>query len=339
MDKKFFFLVGILVVTLALVPRGTAEQDEETEDMLEDTQAADDLVETPGDQEEEAYQYTSEEIERNRWISLSRDGVETTETDEEVIRILDYARQDNATTRTSDSSFMSDEFSQETTEEKRSIIGFDSRYNVPRYGLKNRLSTVGFTENGCTAFLIGPRHALTASHCVYNFTTRTWKRDLGIYMYRDCLRYGIFMDWSRAWVLDINGDPRANIALILLNSSFPTWLVFGFRDPMPTTHVETCGYHHNQSDIHQCVNCSNCFVDLETRQLGPLLLRYSTRMKSTCDIDGAPGSPMVTGSGHVWGVNSHHSPRYNYAVRINKDRFYLLCQWICDNGGTCGPRC
>lgn len=338
MNKKFFFLAGVLVVSLALVTRGTAEQDEETDDMLEDDQVATDLFETSSDQDEDVNHYTSEDIENSRWISLSRDGEESTETDEEVIRILDYARRDNATTRTSDS-FMSDEFSQETTEKKRSIIGFDSRYNVPRYGLKNSLSAVGFTETGCTAVLIGPRHALTASHCVYNFTTRTWKRDLGIYMYRDCLRYGIFMEWSRAWVLDINGDKRANMALILLNSSYPVWLGFGFRDPMPTTHVETCGYHSDQRVIHHCINCSNCFADLETIRLGPLSFSLSTRMKSTCDIDGAPGSPIVTDTGHVWGVHSHHSPSYNYAVRINKSRFYTLCKWMCDTGATCSALC
>ena len=94
MDYKLFFLVSILAVSLADIPAAADD---------------DDLFGTRGDQDEEVYYYTSEEIERNRWISLSRDGVETTETDEEVKRILEFARRDDATIGTVES-YTSDEF-------------------------------------------------------------------------------------------------------------------------------------------------------------------------------------------------------------------------------------
>lgn len=342
MDYKFSFLVGILAVSLALIPIGAAgEQDEEPENTFEDIPAAaddDDLFGTPGDQDEEVYYYTSEEIERNRWISLSRDGVETTETDEEVKRILDFARRDDATIRTVES-YTSDEFYQEASKEKRSIIGTDDRYKTARYGLKSRTCTIGQMENGCTAFLIGPRHAITASHCVYNFTTRTWKRDLGVYMFRDCLRYGTYIDWSRAWILDIHGDSRTNMALIQLSKTFPCWLGFGYRDPMPPTHVETCGYHGDRNLIYRCTYCSNCTTELETTEILGTTITYNTRMKNTCDIYRAPGSPMVTDGAHAWGVHSHQSRTYNYAVRFSKERFYLLCNWLCITGATCSVLC
>ena len=55
MGKKFFFLVGTLVVSLALVPLGTAKQNEETKDTFEDIFNAadnDDLFTTSSDQED-----------------------------------------------------------------------------------------------------------------------------------------------------------------------------------------------------------------------------------------------------------------------------------------------
>ena len=337
MSNKFFFLVGILVVSLILITGGTGESDAEKA-TFEDTPSVpddDNFFATP-DEDEEVYHYTSEEIERNRWISLSRDGVETTETDEEVIRILEFARHENETSHLSDShNFTSDdpELYNVTSKEKRAIIGSDDRYGYPRYGLRGKTCAIGIMENGCTAFLIGPRHAITAGHCVYDYAYRRWKQDLGIYLGRDCNTYGRFADWSRAWVLDVNGDKRYNMAYILLSSSFYSscWLGYGYRDPMPRTHVESCGYHGDKrSGTYPCYYCDDCYA---SRTID------NKRMKNTCDNYRAPGAPMVTSGVYAWGVHSHKSSSYNYAVRITKERFYTLCQWKCNTGARCSARC
>ena len=351
------------MVSLVLITGGTGESDAENKTLSEETTTSqssvvtkttfEDIPSVPdddnsfatSDEDEEVYHYTSEEIERNRWISLSRDGVETTETDEEVIRILEFARHDNAKSHLSESyNFTSDdpELYNVTSKEKRAIIGSDNRYPYPRYGLRGKTCAIGIMENGCTAFLIGPRHAVTAGHCVYDYTYRRWKRDLGIYLGRDCNTYGRFADWSHVWVLDVNGNSRSNMAYIRLSSSFYSscWLGFGFRDPMPRTHVESCGYHGDKrSNTYPCYYCDDCYAELEVTGSWWSRTTHYTRMRSTCDIYRAPGAPMVTGGVHAWGVHSHESRSYNYAVRITRERFYTLCQWLCDNGGRCSARC
>ena len=162
-----------------------------------------------------------------------------------------------------------------------------------------------------------------------------------MYVGRDCYRYGRFADWSRVWIMNANGDARANMAYIRLSSSFYSycWLNFGFRDPMPRTHVETCGYQGDRRGTYSCYYCSHCYAERETTGSWFFRRTYNTRMRDTCDNYQAPGSPMVTDAGHAWGVNSHHSTSYNFAVRITRERFYTLCQWLCDNGARCGPRC
>ena len=59
MDNKLFFLIGTLVVSLTLVPSGTAQPNEEPEDTFEDVPFPndddDDLFTMPGDQDEEVY--------------------------------------------------------------------------------------------------------------------------------------------------------------------------------------------------------------------------------------------------------------------------------------------
>ena len=347
MAYKFFFLAAVLVVSLTLIVGSPVDKDNKTtEATLEETSSTLDKVDPlePLDLGEEVYHYSSEDIERTRWISVSRDGEEIKETDEEVIRILEYARLDNSPVRFSESSNLTeDEVDQVTGKEKRSIIGLDSRYKYPRYGLRGRTCALAYMQNGCTAFLVGPRHAITTGHCVYDFTNRRWKTNIGMYVGRDCYSYGRFADWSRAWVLDVNGNARSNMAFIRLTSTFtaPCWIGYGYRDPMPTTHVETCGYHGDKryTGIYPCYYCSHCYAQLEVINILSYRITYNTRMRSTCDNFNAPGSPMVTNTGYAWGVHSHESSSYNFAVRITRERFYTICQWLCDNGARCSELC
>ena len=59
------------------------------------------------------------------------------------------------------------------------LAGQCSEVNTSRDGLPH--SAVGWLTSGCTAFLVGPRHLLTAGHCVYNH--QGWQAD-GLEFYR-----------------------------------------------------------------------------------------------------------------------------------------------------------
>lgn len=67
------------------------------------------------------YEFTQEEIEKNRIITIDWYGNERVSTDEEVIQTLEYVHRDNST-------FLSDEphFTEDVN--KRDIIGSDNRF-------------------------------------------------------------------------------------------------------------------------------------------------------------------------------------------------------------------
>ena len=90
--------------------------------------------------------------------------IETVSIDEEVIQAaLTQARQGSSTFLRDEPHFISDK--------RRSIIGCDDRYR--RYSTQSipPYSAIGYlAPAGCTAYLVGPRHLITAAHCVHNGT-------------------------------------------------------------------------------------------------------------------------------------------------------------------------
>ena len=108
------------------------------------------------------YHFTQEEIENDRIITIHFNGDEEVSTDEEVIQTLEHIRQDNSTFLYNEPHFtVSDDI------EKRDIIGADNRFHRVITQRRAPYSAIGYLSTGCTAYLVGPRHLLTAAHCLH----------------------------------------------------------------------------------------------------------------------------------------------------------------------------
>ena len=207
--------------------------------------------------------FTQEEIEKNRIITIDRDGKETMSTDEEVIQTLTQAHQGSSTFLRDEPHFISDK--------RRSIIGCDDRYR--RYSTQSipPYSAIGYlAPAGCTAYLVGPRHLITAAHCVHN-RTDTYDiyhpSELTFYLRRNCYgnRHGIRYNISNVAVYSQyrdDGDSDYDIAFLYLSSSASDWMGFAYTDPMPTVSGEICGYPEDRAHPtcapSDCFFCSRC---------------------------------------------------------------------------------
>ena len=194
------------------------------------------------------FNFTQEEIEKGRIVTIHWYGDEEVSTDEEVIQTLEYARRDNSTFL-----FNEPHFSEDI--KKRDIIGSDNCYHRHSSQTSAPYSVVGYlstSHTGCTAYLVGPRHLLTAAHCLHpngNTGAIFPPSQVTFYLRRNCHTSGM-----RYTILDVlvyqqyrnSGDEDYDIACLLLSASVVNWMGFAYRDPMPRVSAEICGYPGDQ---------------------------------------------------------------------------------------------
>ena len=167
--------------------------------------------------------------------------VEYVQTDAEVIHALENVPLDTSSSFLTYPHYSVIEEQKGYANRKQQVIGYDDRHPA-----SYPTCAVGYLSTGCTAFLIGPHHGITAGHCVYNCSTNTWTNgtDLDLHIGSNCDRSDKQMTFVQAWTYysDQFCNPRRqkvdyDIAWILLLASCWSSIATAFSSPL-----RLCGY-------------------------------------------------------------------------------------------------
>lgn len=200
---------------------------------------------------------------------------------------------------------------------------------------------IGILENGCTAFLIGPRHALTAAHCVYDFNASSFNENLNLWRGRNLDTYLGLLAWSEV-IVPINyflsGVERDDWALIIYNeiSASPVWLKIGYskriynapftaysylsNKPYGVMYSTICRSQTENSAVHTDPQLINIWCStVECFDGGPVLRGYDFQR-----------SKMPVANGIVLS-NASYSLSHNTVV-FQPDLFWSLCYHMAEHG-------
>jgi glutamyl endopeptidase len=219
-----------------------------------------------------------------------------------------------------------------------SVIGTDTRTRInPTTGYPFR--TIGKIELGCTGTLIGPRHVLTAGHCVYNTGNNQWYSALNFTpaLNGSVKPYGGPIKWSRAisvkgWTRDHNRN--YDYAMIILSKPIGNtvgWMGYGWKNPMPLYNVNINGYPGDKPDGTMWHSFCG---------LNPIQVFHPQRLFYDCDTFGGNSGSAIyvyfssTNQRIVYGIHTNGNDVFsslNSGTRINEEVFNKLKGWKAEN--------
>ncbi|HXL69181.1 MAG TPA: serine protease [Xanthobacteraceae bacterium] len=213
--------------------------------------------------------------------------------------------------------------------EQRQVLGSDDRERVTDTTVFP-FRAMGYLGTGCSGTLVGPRHVLTAGHCVYNTKTDKWYENVDFWPGQNGEEspYGR-VAWKRTvsvqgWTRD--HEPGYDYGMVILQEDVGRqvgWLGFGYKEPMPLYSINFVGYPGDKPKHTMW------------RQYCDIKEVTDTELFYDCDnTPGMSGGPLYVytqddNERTIYGINAYQyfNREINSGTRIDRARFEVIRGW------------
>ena len=211
---------------------------------------------------------------------------------------------------------------------QRSVFGVDTRVKVSK-PYKFPWAAMGRIDSGCTGTFIGPRHILTAGHCVYSRKTKKWLKNLNFRRAKNCNPHsGSLYKWK--WAITVKGWKKYgwqsyDYAMIVVDRPSPYYMSYGWKKPIPKWTVNIAGYPGDKPG--RCMWRTHCKIrNRFTKRLGYRCDTYNGMSGSAVYAYWRSSNKRIIYCIHAYGKSFFKN--YNKCTRITKARFNQFKSWI-----------